>query len=74
MSEDKDLWNIFTEKTRNILNEEYTPINFQIMTEYVTALDSFMRKYAYEENWNKEKEEYEAIHIEYGKYRWKYNL
>ena len=74
MSPDKDLWNLFTTKTREILREQYSPDNLKIVTEYVTALDTLIGKYAYNEDWNNEVQEYEAIHTEYGKYRWKNNV
>lgn len=74
MSPDKDLWNLYTTKTREIIREEYSPYNLKILSEYLTTLDTLMRKYFYNEEWDNEVKQYEEIHTEYGNYRWINNV
>lgn len=74
MSYEKEIWNLIVSKTKELLQEDYSRINLNILTEYVTSLDSYMEKYNGNDDWFQEYKEYESIHEQYGRYRWKNNV
>lgn len=74
MSYEKEIWNLIASKTKELLQEDYSRINLNILTEYVTSLDSYMEKYNGNDEWLEESKEYELIHEKYGRYRWRNNV
>lgn len=74
MSYEKEIWNLIVSKTKELLQEDYSRINLNILTEYVTSLDSYMEKYNGNDEWLEESKEYELIHEKYGRYRWRNNV
>jgi hypothetical protein len=74
MSYEKEIWNLIVSKTKELLQEDYSRINLNILTEYVTGLDSYMEKYNGNDEWLEESKEYELIHEKYGRYRWRNNV
>ena len=71
---EKEIWNIFTTKTRELLEQQYSQENMNLLTEYMTNLDTYMKKYYYHDEWQDENKEYEILHERYAQYRWRNNV
>ena len=66
---EKESWNMFTKKVRNLLKQKYSIENMRILTDYMTNLDTYMKKYYYDDEWQNENTEYENLHELYAQYR-----
>lgn len=66
---EKESWNMFTKKVRNLLKQKYSIENMRILTDYMTNLDTYMKKYYYDDEWQNENAEYENLHELYAQYR-----
>jgi hypothetical protein len=74
ISYEKEIWNLFATKTRDLLQEEYTNENMRVVIEYMKNLDTYMKKYYHHEEWQNENTEYETLHERYAQYRWRNNV